>query len=133
MPSDISINTTPARTFYPSFGGPTLGQVGSAAVMSEEVAPINSNPAKQSEVQQAATVGALGNPLAWWLTMAFLLFALMFVAKRWGSEASEFASIKLSVYNLIVISLAAIIGITFGKAALTRFKVPGLSTVMLAV
>jgi hypothetical protein len=78
-------------------------------------------------------VGALGNPLAWWLAMAFLLFALMFIAKRWGSEASEFASIKLSVYNIVVITMAAIIGISFGKMALARWKVPGLTTVMLAV
>jgi hypothetical protein len=94
-------------------------------------APVNAG--NQSEPTKAAAVGALGNPLAWWLAMAFLLFALMFIAKRWGSEASEFASIKLSVYNIVVITMAAIIGISFGKMALARWKVPGLTTVMLAV
>jgi hypothetical protein len=131
MPTDISINSVPAATFYPTFGGPTLGQVGSAASPSDAVAPVNAGT--QPEVVRAASVGALGNPLTWWVTIAVLLFALMFVAKRFGSEASEFASIKLSVYNIVVITLAAVIGITFGKAALTRFKIPGLTTVMLAV
>jgi hypothetical protein len=131
MASDISINTTPAATFYPVYGGPTLGQVGSAAAPTDYPAPVNAG--QQSEPVKAATVGAMGNPLAWWLAMVFLLLGLMFIAKRFGSEAAEFASIKLSVYNIVVITLAAVIGISFGKMALTRFKVPGLTTIMLAV
>lgn len=129
--NDISINTTPIRSFYPAFGGPTLGEVGSAAAQTDAVAP--SNTAAASEPAKAASVGALGNPLTWWATLVVLLFALMFFAKRFGSEASDFASIKLSVYNIIVITFAAVIGITFFKALFTRFKVPGLSTVVLAV
>lgn len=126
---NIGINTTPAATFYPMFGGPTMGQVGSAAVASDPVAPVNAAP--QTEVAQAAVVGSMGNPLVWWLSIVIMLFLLMFIAKRFGSDG-EFASIKLSVYNIIVIALAAIIGINFFKMVFTRFKVPGLSTLVLS-
>ncbi len=124
-------NPTPMGTFYPAYGGPTLGEVGSAPAMTDAPDPVNT--ASKNEVVQAQAVGGLGNPLVWWAVLVAMLFGLMFIAKRWGSEASEFASIKLSVYNIVVITLAAIIGINFFKMVFTRFKVPGLTTMVQAV
>ncbi len=124
-------NPVPISTFYPVFGGPTMGQVGSGAADTDPVTPANASA--KGEVAQAAAVGSMGNPLIWFVTFLVLLFALMFIAKRFGSEASEFASIKLSFYNLVVIAFAAMIGINLFKMVFNRFKVPGLTTFVNAV
>jgi hypothetical protein len=87
--------------------------------------------APTTQIQVAAAVGGSGNPLLAWGLLIVLLFALMFVAKRVGSEQSEFASIKMSFYNVLVISLAAVIGINFFKLIFTKFPVPGVSTIFL--
>ncbi len=120
------------RTFYPAFGGPTLGEVASAATDAGSTAPVNA--ASKGEVAQAAAIGATGNPLIWWVGLVLALVLLMFIV-RWigGEEAkSEFASIKLSAYNIVIIGLAATIWLAGSKAFFTRIKVPGLSTIVLA-
>lgn len=77
--------------------------------------------------------GVLGKPLVWWGVLVVLLVGLMFVAQRFGSEGEDFKSVKLSLYNIVVISLAAMIGFGFFKMLFGRFKVVGLSDYVLAV
>jgi hypothetical protein len=120
------------RSVYPTAQGQSLGTAGSSAtppIAGSTNAGTGKNP--PSQVAMAATVGASGNPLMAWGILIILLFALMFIAKRVGSEQSEFASIKMSFYNVIVISLAAVIGINFFKLVFTKFPVPGISTIFL--
>lgn len=127
------VNDIAGRTVYPSSYGQSLGVRGSAT--SAPVSAVSTTGAKAarapSEPEQAAAVGSAGNPLVWWGVLFIMLLGLMFMAKRLGSE-SEFASIKPSVYNVLVISFAAIIGINFWKVVFTKLKVPGLSSVVLA-
>ena len=129
------VNSIAGRSIYPTFGGPTLGTESSAGT-ANPVVTSGSGSAKAarapSEAQIAAYVGAQGSPLIWFGVMVILLLGLMFMAKRIGGEAREFASIKASFYNVLVISLAAIIGINFFKMVFTKVKVPGLSTLILA-
>ena len=76
-----------------------------------------------------------GHPLSfvWWIVLVIMLFGLMWGAKRAGTADGNFGSIKLSAYNVLTISWAAIIGIVFFKALLTRWPVPGLTQVVQAV
>lgn len=124
------INTTPVRSFYPSFGGPSMGET--ATPIPAKTDPTNAAP--QGEVAQAAAVGATGSPLLWWVALLVMLVGLMFLVKFIGGEQakSDFANIKPSVYNVLIIGLASIVGINFFKVVFTRFKVPGLSTIVLS-
>jgi hypothetical protein len=128
----LSIADTPVRNVYPGVrGGATLGQRSTAAT------PYSIDPRQQvaSGISPDAPVngnGALGRPLGWWAVLVIMLVALMFIARRLGG-AEDFKSIRLSVYNVIVISLAAIIGITFFKVLFNRFRVPGLTEIVTAV
>jgi hypothetical protein len=130
-----SNNEVPVRNVYPSQGRSSLGtRAGSQTPESGEGAGAVSDEAA-AVVPGAAVLsrgGPLGQPLAWWGVLVALLFALMFVAKRVGSEG-DFSNVKLSVYNVLVISLASIIGIAFFKVVFTRFNVPGLSPLVAAV
>lgn len=129
------VNTIPRKSIYPSFGGLTLGQRGSAATApaGNGAGASSAKAEKQpSEAQQAAQVGAQGSPIVWLAVLAVMLGGLMFLAQRFGSEGAAFARIKLSFYNVLIIALAAVIGINIFKFVFTHFKVPGLSSVMLA-
>jgi hypothetical protein len=129
----LGVNAIPLRSLMPRASGLSLSNEGSSASPPTSVtSPQAQRMAASSEAAQAAQVGAQGSPIIALVVMAILLFGLMFVAKRFGSEGSTFSSIKLSVYNILVISLAAIIGINFFKLVFTKFKVPGVSTMVLA-
>lgn len=131
----MSTNDVPARNVYPQAGGSSLGlRAGSQTPES------GSEPGAISDEAAAAVPGAvaaqrsgpLGQPIAWWGMIVALLFGLMFIAKKVGHEG-EFSNVKLSTYNVVVISLAAIIGIAFAKVVTARFHVPGLSPLVAAV
>ena len=126
------VNNLTMRSVYPTAPGSSLGSAGSSSTPPVQ-GSVNPGSGKNppSQVATAAMVGASGNPLLAWVMLIVLLFALMFIAKRVGSEASEFASIKMSFYNVVVISLAAVIGINFFKMIFTKFPIPGVSTIFL--
>jgi hypothetical protein len=130
------VNDIAARSVYPQMGGQTLGSRGSSSTTPVSAtngvaARTSTNKMATTPAEAAAAVGATGTATHWWLFLILALVGLMFLARHLG-EASEFASIKMSVYNVVIISLAAIIGINFFKLVFTKFPVPGLSTLALA-
>lgn len=130
----------PAGNLYPGAGS-TTGQragaqnpqtasgvnMGGAVEASAEKTTLASLPLAALQVR-----GPLGQPVTWWVIIAASIFGLMVLAQRLG-EDSEFGNIRMSVYNVVIISLAAIIGISFFKVLFTRFPVPGLSDLVAAV
>ena len=83
--------------------------------------------------EPAPTGGFLSKPFSWWIAFAVALVVLMWGAQRFGSEGEDFKTIRLSFYNILVISLAAILGISLFKIAFTKINVPGLSPLIAAV
>ena len=134
--ADTGANPVGIRQLYGSgFRGLSVAQRATPGATSSKPAPMASTTEAMrpvTEVEQAAAIGALGKPLQWWIVLVLALVLLMFVAKKLG-EASDFANIRMSVYNIVIISFAAIIGIAFFKVVFTRFKIPGLSALVLAV
>lgn len=130
------VNSVYARNVYPSIGGATLGVTGSPS------SPYDPNNTSQSgvvgadgsmaSVDAAPAKGFLGQPFTWWFVLAAALIGLKFVAQKLG-QGEDFRSIRVSIHNVIVISLAAVIGIAFMKVVFNRWKVPGLTTLVNAV
>ena len=77
--------------------------------------------------------GVLGKPLSWWFLLTVLLFGLMFTAQRFGTVGEDFKSIRMSIYNIVVITLAAMIGFGAFKVIFGRIQIPGLSDYVAAV
>lgn len=129
-----SVNETPASNIYPKVGGASTGmRASSQSPFSAQGDGIASDEAAMAVPEARGVAGGFfGQPLTWWAVLVAMLFALMFVAKRVG-QASEFSNVRLSAYNVLVISLAAIIGIGFFKVLFARVNVPGLSTFIAAV
>lgn len=124
--SDVD-NSVSARNVYGAEGGASTGTRASAFSPYTKGAP-------GSEVSASgAGGGILGKPLSWWFVIVALTVALMWTAQRYGSEGKQFSNVRLSVYNIIVISLASMIGFGAFKVIFGKFQIPGLSTFVAAV
>lgn len=89
------------------------------------------SPQQNPTIINAVVTGLSGNTAMWWIVLLIGLFVLMFLAKHLKADEEKFSAIKPTAYNVLVISLAAILGINFWKAALTMFPIPGLTTLAL--
>jgi hypothetical protein len=127
-------NFVAARNLYPTYAGMDSLGLGATAPISPPASGDGALSTKtlQADVGNAAAVGAKAHPVPWWVTLAVLLVALMYFAQRFDGEGS-YSNLRLSFYNIITITLASVIGITLFKVTFTKFPVPGLSTVILAV
>src|SRR5882672_4318752 len=144
--SDVD-NIVNARNVYPEVGGSTTGTRGSAMTRDAQ-SPSRTAPYVRGAFDSGSAGanvpggagspdttggnGIVGHPIAWWVALIVLLVVLMYGSQRFGSEGENFKNIKLSIYNIVVISLAAVIGFAGLKMIFSRFPVPGLSDVILA-
>lgn len=126
-PSGVAsdVNFLPGRNVYPGMDGGTLATLGSAsspdaynssgASGSEQLAPAVDTP--------ASGVGGL----AWWVGIVIVIGLIMFAAKKTGN-AGEFSNLRASTYNILLITLVAVVGLTGLKIMASKIKnVPGLS------
>lgn len=118
-------NPVPSSNVYPSDAGNPLAiaaTAGSTATISGGVGP-------------GAAAGAATTPqgggVKGWIVLVVLYLVLSFVAKKAG-QAEEFKNIRLSAYNVLTITLAAILGITLLKVAVTKVPIPGVTPLILA-
>lgn len=143
MQNVLDINNFPSSQLYPGTSASSLG-IGASATSafsgrpSAAIAgtggantPVEAGGNLDEHTRRAIEIGTSAPPLPFWFMLVALLFGFMYLAQRLGGK-SDFANIKMTAYNVAIISLAAIIGMTFWKALFTRVKVPGLSALILA-
>lgn len=124
-------NQVDTRNVYGSAGGSTTGTRASAFT---PYAAGGGGASRAGEVPAAGNGGGVfGKPLSWWFVLVALLVGLMWAAQRYGSVGEDFKNVKLSVYNIVVISLAAMIGFGAFKVIFGKVRVPGLSDFIQAV
>lgn len=117
------------RDVYPTASGATIAQ---NATGGTSAAPGGSvMPTSNDAVSRAAAIGGQANPIVAGIVFIALVFGLMLLAKRLGTD-EDFKSLKPSVYNVVTIALAATAGMPVLKFLATKFPVPGLSTWVLA-
>ena len=75
--------------------------------------------------------GGSSKTLGYWFGLVVLLVVMVFVARKAGGE-EDFRNIRPTFYNFLAITLTAIVGIVGMKAIFSKFRVPGLSDVILA-
>ena len=136
----MAIDTYPLGNMYPAFDSgksASLGlRAGAASVFSgmpeAEAIVETGGPDVAAPKAGSGQLGGQPNILIAGVVFAALLFVLMFAAERVGSEGSDFKNVKVSFYNVLVIALAAIVGIPIFKFLFTKFQVPGLSQWVMA-
>ena len=134
--SDMN-NTVPVRNVYGAATGSTLGQVSapmSPASLSGTYsqAPASSDNPTQGEPAASNGGGALAQPLTWLVILALLLVGFKFLSHKAG-DGGQFANLKVTIWNVVLIALAATVGIAFFKVVFGRIRVPGLSDLVAAV
>ena len=110
--------TLDAKSLYPGAGGDTAGTRPNTSA--EE--------AMQPSVEGA--VQTTGNPLVFWGILVGLLIGLMFLGQKVGG-VEPFSNIKMTFYNVVIITLCAIIGLSALKALALKFKLFGFNQIIL--
>lgn len=125
----LDVNTMNLRNLYPSAVGNTLGQTGSAANQTQSNVKMVSNAPNQVDTVEsnALSIGNQANPVIGGIVFIALIVGLGFLAKKVGT-VDEFKNLRVSPYNVLIISMAAIIGMPIWKWFFMRFPVPGVST-----
>jgi hypothetical protein len=121
--------------------GPTISAAASAQTpysAEPSTGGITVNDQQQTDagddhVANAVEKGFAGKPFQWWFVLVALVFALGFASKKMGTDDGDFATVRASFGNILTVSLMAIIGIAFFKVILTKWPVPGLTPIVLAV
>jgi hypothetical protein len=75
--------------------------------------------------------GIMGKPSSWWITFALIFVGFIWLSRRYGGE-ERFSNVKISVYNGIFLTFWIILILNLLKVAATRFKIPGISELILA-
>jgi len=129
------INSISARSVYPTAPGGTTASAAGSLNMNTNVVTTD---LETGTSQVGTTAGAPGGPLKtqgqslyWWVGIMFLLLATVFIARKAGGE-EDFRNIRPTFYNFAAITLTALLGIVGLKVIFARWRVPGLSDVVLA-
>jgi hypothetical protein len=132
-----AINTSTARDLYPDAPGASTAQIGSAATpyTTDASSASGGDPANANAGIVAAGPGLLGQPISWFVIILVLFLILGWVGKKVGGREGETGvhNLKLSGYNILFISLAAMIGLGALKVVFSRVRIPGLSTFVQSV
>lgn len=126
----LDVNTINQRNLYPAALGVTTGQ--SAGANNQSAIPATgvanaTGGGESSEVAKAISIGGQASPVIGALVFIALIVGLSFLAKHVGEE-TEFRNIRVSPFNILIVSLAAIIGVPVWKYAFTKLPIPGVST-----
>lgn len=132
-PPEADVNFVPARNVYPGADGGTLATLGSAS-SPDGIGVTGDVP--DMNVRAAVDTPAVGTGgLQWWLGIAVLIGLMMFAAKKTGA-GDEFKNLRASTYNIALITLIAVVGLTALKIVAVKVKkVPllgGFSQVVMA-
>lgn len=128
------INTIPGGNVYPWLDSGSSSSLGAraSAMSSFPGSPVSEDKQAAGGTPEPNMIGGSTSIFAAGLTFVALLLVLMFVGHQLDGK-EEFKNIKVSFYNVIVISLAAIVGIPLMKWLFSRIPIPAIKNWVLAV
>lgn len=83
----------------------------------------------QTVVAPQAAGTAAGHPVSWWVALIVIVIAIKFFAEQ-AEDSGEFKNVRIGFFNIIVITLSAIVGMIFLKWFFGLYQVPGLSGII---
>jgi hypothetical protein len=138
-------NSIGVRSAYP--GGRTFAQVPPAAnrfrtrtnspgelgAMTSRQATMAA-PAGSVEVMPQMNGGIMGKPSAWWITFLIIFVLFIWVARKYAPDGNDkkYGNILPSFYNGVFLTLYIVLILNVLKVFATKFKIPGLSDLILA-
>lgn len=120
----INSNLQQADTTSPDGLGVTTPQLSNPNVAAIVAAPPGSGDlAPKAPWQQ---------PVPVWLGLVGLMVLYKYVEEHPSSGVEKASLFRISIGNLLKVTIMAVIGLNFGKWVLTYWRVPGISTLFLA-
>ena len=130
------VNFVPARGVYPTANGGTTASAAGSLNQNTNVSVITSDDSGTSSnvTTMAGTPGAAGGGkgLVWWVGILALLLLTVFISRKAGGP-EDFRNIRPTFYNFLAITLTAVVGIVGLKVIFGKYRVSGLSDVILSV
>jgi hypothetical protein len=128
------INTVPGGNVYPWLNS---GSSSSLGARSSAMSGFPGSPAKEDEAEAPGsptpnTIGGTSSFLVAGAVFVGLLFVMMFAGHALDGE-ENFKNIKVSAYNVLLISLAAVVGIPVFKFLFSKVPIAPLRTWVAAV
>ena len=105
------------------------GYIGEGMTTSEQVQSNNVTPEMGADIK---TQGKSENVFAAWLLVAGILIGLTLLAEKF-SVGETYGQVKLGFYNMIVITVYVVLGLSIGKVFFSKVKIPGLSVLFTSV
>lgn len=127
------INIVPGGNVYPwlnSGSSSSLGQR-SGALSSVPGSPVKEDQSEAPGATNPNSIGGTSSMLVAGAVFVGLLVVLMFVGHALDGK-EEFKNIKVSFYNVIVISLAAVVGLPLLKFLLSKVPIGPIRTWVMA-
>lgn len=131
--SDVN-NQSTVRGVYGGAPGATVAQAASAMTPNSLNGTFSEAPESADVPVQGAAApagGALSSPVTWLVILALLLVGFRFLASK-GGEGAQFANLRVTIWNVILITLVAVVGLAFMKVVFSKIRIPGLSTLIQA-
>lgn len=127
------INTIPGGNVYPWMNSGSSSSLGerASAMSGFPGSPAKEDVAEAGGTPDPNTLGGSTSLLGAGLTFVGLLLVLMFVGHQLDGK-DEFKNIKVSFYNVIVISLAAVVGLPLMKFLFAKIPIPALKNWVMA-
>ncbi len=124
----VQSRTLPTRFTMSLMGMRSPSSTG-AQSNSRSAAPSAGVDEKHMDSEEMGGLG--GSPVAVWIGFALLLIAFHFV--RRSQESLQANLLGVNLFNLLVITITAILGITLFKVAFSKVAVPGVSQLVHSV
>jgi hypothetical protein len=86
-----------------------------------------------TDTMPAPTGGILGQPASWWVIWLVVFALFLWVARKYApGDGNRYGNLLPSAYNGIFLTLYVVLILNVLKVFATKFKVPGLSELILA-
>lgn len=112
----MDVNITPMRNVYPGAPGGTTATLAAASSPDSYSHRAGGN---MSTVATPRVGGSTG--LMWWVGIALIIGLILFAARKTG-QAEEFKNLRASTYNIVFITLVAVLGLTALKIIAVKVK-----------
>lgn len=93
-----------------------------------EVASVNQDAKSNASVN----TGIMGKPSSWWLMFAVVFIGFVFLSRKYSGGDTSFSNVKLTVYNGLFLTFFIVLMLNMLKVFATKFKIPGVSDLILA-
>ena len=86
-----------------------------------------------TDTMPAPSSGVLGQPASWWVVWLVVFVLFLWVARKFApGDGQRYGNLLPSVYNGVFLTLYVVLILNVLKVFATKFKIPGLSELILA-